>query len=85
MDLLMCPEGSLVNEQDFCDKNSERVVIKSYSDPVLLNDKRVLENMMFVENKYTVNCGYFENVQKNGISPSMRSEVASWMLGVSKI
>lgn len=54
---------------------------RAYPDPVLLNDERVLQNLLKTEERYTTNCSYFECVQRD-ITPQMRKIVAEWMLEV---
>lgn len=54
---------------------------RSYPDPVLLSDDRVLHNMLKMEERYCPNSSYFECVQKD-INPAMRKTVAEWMLEV---
>lgn len=53
----------------------------SYKDPVLLNDDRVLNNLLTSEERYMPNGSYFKVVQKD-IKPYMRKMVATWMLEV---
>lgn len=53
----------------------------SYKDPVLLNDDRVLNNLLTYEEKYMPSGNYFKVVQKD-IKPYMRKMVATWMLEV---
>ena len=56
---------------------------RSYPDPVLLSDDRVLHNMLKMEERYCPNSAYFECVQKD-ITPAMRKTVAEWMLEVRR-
>ncbi|XP_073998479.1 G1/S-specific cyclin-D3-like [Rhodnius prolixus] len=53
----------------------------AYSDPMLLDDPRVLKNLLKTEEIYTTNSSYFQNVQTE-ITPEMRKIVAEWMLEV---
>lgn len=53
----------------------------AYQDPVLLQDERVLRNLLTCEDKYIPSCRYFNIVQKE-IEPHMRRMVTSWMLEV---
>lgn len=66
MDLLCCEAGLEVEP-------------RAYADPVLLNDDRVLLNMLGQEEKYTPTTPFFPCVQKD-ITPHMRSIVSSWMM-----
>ncbi|XP_069679168.1 G1/S-specific cyclin-D2-like [Periplaneta americana] len=66
MDLLCCETS--------CD-------CRAYADPVLLNDERVLQNLLNTEEKYSPSSSYFECVQTD-ITPQMRKIVAEWMLEV---
>lgn len=52
-------------------------------DPVLLEDDRVLQNLLGMEDRYLVNSKLFDCVQGNDITPEMRRTVAEWMLEVS--
>lgn len=54
---------------------------RAYPDPVLLNDERVLQNLLKTEERYTPSCSYFECVQRE-LTPQMRKIVAEWMLEV---
>jgi len=55
---------------------------KAYSDPVFLDDERVLKNLMYTEERYTISSSYFKCLQTE-LKPYMRKVVASWMLEVS--
>lgn len=66
MDLLCC-EGPRINH--------------GYADPVLLEDDRVLKNLLACEEKYLPSCCYFKIIQ-NEVEPYMRRMVATWMMEV---
>ena len=51
-------------------------------DPAILQDARVLQNLLKRESFYMPPCNYFTEVQ-NDIFPFMRSIVTTWMLEVS--
>ncbi|XP_046845142.1 G1/S-specific cyclin-D2-like [Xenia sp. Carnegie-2017] len=53
----------------------------SYKDPILLNDERVLKNLLSYEERYMPSATYL-TVLQNDIKPYMRKIVASWMLEV---
>lgn len=55
---------------------------RAYPDPVLLNDERVLQNLLQMEERYCPSSSYFECVQTN-LTPKMRTVVAEWMMEVS--
>lgn len=55
---------------------------RAVPDPVLLNDKRVLENLLATEDKYLPHTCYFNCVQTD-IQPYMRKMVTEWMAEVS--
>lgn len=55
---------------------------RAYPDPVLLNDERVLQNLLDREERYCPSSSYFECVQKD-LTPQMRRIVAEWMMEVS--
>lgn len=55
---------------------------RAIADPVLLNDKRVLANLLATEDKYLPHTCYFNCVQTD-IQPYMRKMVTEWMAEVS--
>lgn len=56
----------------------------SYKDPVLLNDDRVLQNLLATEDRYLPSGNYFDVIQQD-IKPHMRKLVSKWMLEVLNI
>lgn len=54
---------------------------RAYQDPVLIKDKRVLQNMLTTEDRYLPCAAYFKCVQDD-VKPYMRRMVAQWMLEV---
>ncbi|XP_048410046.1 G1/S-specific cyclin-D2a isoform X2 [Stegostoma tigrinum] len=56
-------------------------VLRALPDPKLLQDDRVLHNLLAVEERYLPPCPYFTCVQQD-IQPYMRRMVAAWMLEV---
>ena len=58
-------------------------VQRSYPDPVLLKDDRVLQGLLKLEDRYMIRCDYFKIVQKE-IQPYMRRVVATWMFEVTE-
>lgn len=62
-----------------CEVESVR---RAYLDPVLLNDDRVLRNLLEAEEKYTPCADYFGNQFQTDIRPFMRKMVAQWMFEV---
>ncbi|XP_026272813.1 G1/S-specific cyclin-D2-like [Frankliniella occidentalis] len=66
MDLLCCESGI-------------ETECRAYPDPALLNDDRVLLNMLGQEEKYTPTTAFFTCVQKD-VTPQMRAIVSNWML-----
>ena len=60
---------------------SAPLVCRAYKDPVILNDARVFQNMLNVEEFYVAASNYFKNTQ-NEIKPHMRKIVTEWMLEV---
>ena len=62
----------------FCTETE--VVRKSRIDPVLLQDARVLQNLLTSEESYLPTATYF--TFQSEVKPFMRSEVASWMSAV---
>ena len=71
MEQLVCCEGKIA-------------VKRSYPDPVLLRDDRVLERLLELEDHFLPRCDYFKFVQKE-IKPFMRRTVATWMVEVNLI
>ena len=57
--------------------NSKRPII----DFNLLNDERVLKNLLKLEDSYTIQCDYFKILQQE-VKPWMRNVLANWMLEV---
>ena len=55
---------------------------RSFEDPVLLQDDRVLHNLLATEDRYLPSPTYFKCVQTD-IEPFMRKMVATWMLEVT--
>lgn len=53
-------------------------VTRAYEDPVLLEDSRVFENLLVLEDRYVLNSCYFKCFQKD-IKPNMRTIIAEWM------
>lgn len=51
-------------------------------DPILVEDDRVLHNLLRMEERYLINSKLFECVQRNEITPDNRRTVAEWMLEV---
>ena len=56
-------------------------VKRAYEDPVLLEDDRVLHNLLTTEDKYLASPNYYKCVQTD-IQPFMRKMVSNWMLQV---
>ncbi|CAI5777628.1 S-specific cyclin-D3 isoform X1 [Podarcis lilfordi] len=56
-------------------------VIRAKRDPQLLRDRRVLQNLLSQEERYSPRVSYFQCVQKE-IQPYMRKMLAFWMLEV---
>lgn len=57
------------------------MVCRAYKDPVILEDNRVFENMLDIEECYMAATNYFQNTQSE-IKPHMRKIVTDWMLEV---
>jgi len=53
---------------------------RSFADPVMLNDDRVLQNLLTVEDRCLASAKYFDFQPE--IKPFMRRILASWMLEV---
>jgi len=57
------------------------VVCRAYKDPVILEDLRVFQNMLDIEDFYIAATNYFQNIQSE-IRPHMRKLVTDWMMDV---
>jgi len=57
------------------------LVCQAYKDPVILEDSRVFQNMLDIEEFYIAATNYFQNIQSE-ILPHMRKIVTDWMLEV---
>lgn len=64
-----------------CCESSSVVENRAYVDPILLNDKRVLRNLLKTEERYTLQTVNFLNAQKE-VTPAMRKIVTEWMMEV---
>jgi cyclin D2 len=56
-------------------------VCRAYKDPVILDDARVFNNMLDIEEFYVAATNYFQSAQTE-IKPHMRKIVTDWMLEV---
>ncbi|XP_014234906.1 G1/S-specific cyclin-D2-like [Trichogramma pretiosum] len=64
-----------------CCESTSQMECPAYPDPNLLDDDRMLQNLLKSEERYAPSATYFSNVQKE-ITPVMRKVVAEWMLEV---
>lgn len=65
----------------FCCEAQVDFECRAYADPVLLKDRRVLNNLLSSEERHIVSSSYFECVQSE-LKPHMRKVVTEWMLEV---
>ena len=72
--LLCCESGVLETEQ----------VCKAIRDPALVNDRRILTNLLNAETNYMPSFSYFKCVQQE-IKPPMRQILAYWMVEVRNV
>ncbi|XP_036375992.1 G1/S-specific cyclin-D2-like isoform X1 [Megalops cyprinoides] len=56
-------------------------IIRARPDPNLLQDDRVIQSLLTIEENFLPQCSYFKCVQKE-IQPFMRKMVTTWMLEV---
>lgn len=63
-----------------CVESAPRVP-RAGQDPQLLGDRRVLQNLLSLEERYSPRVSYFQCVQRD-IQPYMRKMLAFWMLEV---
>ncbi|XP_053214531.1 G1/S-specific cyclin-D2-like [Panonychus citri] len=54
---------------------------RSIIDPTLIDDERILTNLLLIQNRYVIKSSYFHCVQPD-LSVSMRECVANWMLEI---
>ena len=73
-DSLFCCESGVLESEPVC---------KAFRDPALVNDRRILANLLDTENSYLPSCSYFKCVQHE-IKPPMRQILAYWMVEVSE-
>nr|CAD7572594.1 unnamed protein product [Timema californicum] len=59
------------------------VECRAFVDPVLLNDERVLQNLLSSEDRYSPSSSYFTRFQTD-LTPQMREIVTEWMLELSR-
>lgn len=64
-----------------CETDISGAAKRAVLDPVLLNDSRVLANLLATEDKYLPHTCYFNCVQTD-IQPYMRKMVTDWMAEV---
>ncbi|PIK62105.1 hypothetical protein BSL78_00988 [Apostichopus japonicus] len=57
-------------------------VPRSFPDKTILNDKRVMENLLAAEEPYILASDYFANKFQDDIRPNMRKTVVEWMFEV---
>ena len=63
---------------------SQPIVCRAYKDPVILEDARVFQNMLDIEEFYVAATNYFAHTQTE-IKPHMRKIVTDWMLEVRDV
>ena len=78
MSELSSPKSFHVNHYSSTDDHGCR---RSFADPALISDDRVLKNMLKLEEQHTP-ANYFSNGSQRDIKPFMRKIVATWMLEV---
>lgn len=67
-----------------CEELPARDVLKrSFADPVMLSDDRVLQNLLIIEDHCLPNTKYFDYQPE--IKPFMRQILTSWMLEVFSV
>lgn len=64
-----------------CAESCLEGIKRAKKDPVLVEDERVLQNLLKLEDRYLPSTSYFECVQRD-VKPYMRKVVATWMLEV---
>lgn len=65
-----------------CLEKATEPYVQLVDDPVFTNDKRVLQNLYFLEKQYLPKFAYFKCVQTE-ITPQMRKVIAEWLLEVN--
>ncbi|CAG0900859.1 unnamed protein product, partial [Darwinula stevensoni] len=64
-----------------CEARAESGLLHAHEDLIMLDDDRVLQNLLVTEENYIPPCSYFKCIQRD-IKPHMRRIVADWMLEV---
>jgi hypothetical protein len=77
----LSPEPRNLNEQSVHVQYTQPLVCRAYKDPVILEDNRVFQNMLDIEEFYIAATNYFATTQSE-IKPHMRKIVTDWMLEV---
>jgi hypothetical protein len=78
----LSPEPRNLNEQSVHHvQYTQPLVCRAYKDPVILEDNRVFQNMLDIEEFYIAATNYFATTQSE-IKPHMRKIVTDWMLEV---
>ena len=65
----------------YCCENQVDFECRAYADPVLINDERVLHNLLSSEERHILSSSYFDCVQSE-LKPHMRRVVVEWMFEV---
>lgn len=63
----------------------QEFIPRSFADKTILNDKRVMENLLAAEDLYTLSSDYFANRFQADIRPNMRKTVVEWMFEASTL
>ncbi|CAL4151482.1 unnamed protein product, partial [Meganyctiphanes norvegica] len=74
-----------VSSELLCCENASMdldLTVKTYIDPVVLKDDRVLENLLKTEEQYMPSSASFFSCLQTDVKPEMREVVAHWMLQV---
>ncbi|XP_014667160.1 PREDICTED: G1/S-specific cyclin-D2-like [Priapulus caudatus] len=74
-------QNSSMDPRLYCCESVGEEMTRAHQDPVLMRDRRVVQNLLLTEDKYLPNSGYFKCVQQE-IQPCMRKTVAMWMLEI---
>jgi hypothetical protein len=78
----LSPAAPRYNQNQQALSYNQPLVCRAYKDPVILEDNRVFQNMLDIEEFYIAATNYFATTQSE-IKPHMRKIVTDWMLEVS--
>lgn len=82
--MLSCSESPLTEETlspPVAVAHVEARTRRSFADPVLLNERRVLDSLLVMDDRHLPSVSYFKYTQPD-LQPYMRRMVVTWMMEV---